>query len=506
MDNLDDRDDDLAYAAYSNGGDDDDRSSSRGFTLMAVAFAGVFIAALVGIIVFAVISSRNATKAKQQAAKLKAARKLDQQVFNDGLVGLQQDYKVMDANGKTIKPAAVPPPTAPDMQGIHKTSAAAAAQDDFVSALNSVMSDDTNSSSQDETITLVDTEPDVRGITGEDYIRQLRRYCPKGKILKTITSRNGPPIINCYEPCPKGMDAVAIDTSALDRPTGWEEFKPGAGEDLSPWQGDKKNGTPNGVEPGVQPTSKRYWACRARCTPRKSVTDPVEDATYCPRFAETRWDKIGKGKNIKCPYITQATGFGYSYKKKWLDNGPDWYQGMAQPWSQDTIHDTSDAQKENSVCNFDKGNRTYVTLEPVACAHNYELIPVTRYAYWTINWGRPIGSDLSDGTPGSSGDDYVNVWSQLGSGRKLSEDKKLQKKMIGRRCVEQCPEGSTMIGDPEDMICASQCPVGTNENPVTRSVCTKDGITQVLIMENLQELVTTAKPDKVEDITDTKPK
>lgn len=127
---------------------------------------------------------------------------------------------------------------------------------------------------------------------------------------------------------------------------------------------------------------------------------------------------------------------------------------------------------------FNRGYDIWVGVEPVACGRDYELIPVTRYAYWSRSYlpGTPSGTDM--------GDDIENVWSALG-GKVLSQDKALQKKFVGRRCVKQCAKGMTMLGRPEDMTCADDCPPGTFADPTDHTQCIKDGTSQLIIAEDL---------------------
>jgi hypothetical protein len=316
----------------------------------------------------------------------------------------------------------------------------------------------------------------------KDFLNKTRAFCPLPNIVKMVPKQNGKDsnVFHCYRPCPRGSDAVVINPNSLDDQTKTGDSKEQRVVDV--------NGNP--IQPEATETDETgaplaYWACRFRCKPKPeglAEWEGVEADSYCTREAIDRSATIGKGpKYVKCPWIRDV----WSHSKTSHDPPKtaytyDLHDDMAQPFSAHTVAKSGkQGIVESSLCYFDGQHSAYtgntmLMVEPVACGADYELIPISRAAYFDrlANYPR-AGNEKTEAF------DLPNI----GDGKE-----EFGKKMYGKRCVKQCPPNTETVpvGPKETMMCADPCPMNTVENPANWSRCTKQGYKQTILIRNLE--------------------
>ena len=456
--------------------DDDNQQSNNGNTFQNVAIIGVLtviISLVVAGIVYLLtvnnnkiakqkeVAAKRAISLRQQAVQLSKQPSAKVSAAKDALL-FNQTTPTVDANGDLITATTTTNPI-----------------DAFNASLEQLFltNDDDNNNSDEQGH--APTEPDVGPGVDADSTAIARwrtsGLCPPGKIIKKITLADQQTTkIHCYQPCDPGMDSQIIDPNSTDKPS--ETGDPnaitwGSGEIWTP--GEK---VPDGAE---QPSIDPYYVCRTRCNARTSVNDPVETSTYCARQTHNRMTRedIGFGPDIViCPWITEVNNGAEGRPKdcvvsqtgKGGGNYTCW-KGMTQPYGEGRFESGDQWKDASSTCIYDMGKKTYSGREPVACGRNYELIPVSRSAYWSAV---------------SQHDDGRLIWKDIAN----TPLEKARSKMVGRRCVKQCPAGMRQVGNPEAMMCAAACPAGTTANPVEPSQCIKDGSTQIILASDLQAI------------------
>jgi hypothetical protein len=304
---------------------------------------------------------------------------------------------------------------------------------------------------------------------------------------------------HCYKPCPEGFEDFVIDPNAE------AELYSDDGTPIPP-----KDGEPEVPQP--------YISCRAKCpialnaagevtlVPKRDEsgnpipkrdksgnvigyeeeparTDSGSGFNACRRIVRNRSEGLGKGTDVvKCPWsFLDEKGYDHESSNnytqdcsKGIRDGQEHYfnyecaKGRTDVrWKSETItnsHHCSYWSRKKFLVNTSGQNpKKWVATAPIACGHDFELMPSNRAAFFTKNMtGTAIGAEGFDNKRGVF-------------------------------CYQMCPAGTDLIpsgpGEASSALCAQPCPLNTKIDETKPELCVKDGFQRTILIRNMEELI-----------------